>query len=226
MSAVMAGPLLSLLHLCDSLFPIGAFAHSDGLEAATAAGLVGTGDDLQLWLGACLDETLGRCEGPAVLLAWRAAAEGNEPELRELDAELNALRPSSTARRASRGMGARLLRTWRRIGPDPLLAWLGEEPPLTLPVAFGVACWSAGIAADESVLGFLYTRLAASIAAAMRLIAIGQLEAHAVLAASLRRAPAVAATILARGDRPSAFCPAIDLALMSHQYVYSRLFRS
>ena len=28
--------LLSLLHLCDSLFPTGGFAHSDGLEAATA----------------------------------------------------------------------------------------------------------------------------------------------------------------------------------------------
>ena len=30
--------LLALLHLCDSLFPIGSFAYSDGLESAAAAG--------------------------------------------------------------------------------------------------------------------------------------------------------------------------------------------
>ena len=37
--------LLSLLHLCDSLFPIGSFAYSDGLESAAASGLVtGTAD--------------------------------------------------------------------------------------------------------------------------------------------------------------------------------------
>jgi len=32
--------VLQLLHLCDSLFPLGAFAHSDGLETATVAGAV------------------------------------------------------------------------------------------------------------------------------------------------------------------------------------------
>ena len=30
--------LLSLLHLCDSLFPIGGFSYSDGLESATYVG--------------------------------------------------------------------------------------------------------------------------------------------------------------------------------------------
>src|SRR5262249_60943738 len=35
-------PLVALLHICDSLFPIGGFGYSDGLEAATAAGAVRT----------------------------------------------------------------------------------------------------------------------------------------------------------------------------------------
>lgn len=38
----MARPLLALLHVSDSLFPIGGFGYADGLEAATAAGLVET----------------------------------------------------------------------------------------------------------------------------------------------------------------------------------------
>ena len=47
---MLSRPLLALLHLCDSLFPIGGFGYSDGLEAATAGGLVETPDDLEAWL--------------------------------------------------------------------------------------------------------------------------------------------------------------------------------
>src|SRR5246127_4328248 len=69
---MMSRPLLALLHLCDSLFPIGGFGYSDGLEAATAAGLVETPADLQAWLDVSLDETVGRMDGPAALRAWSA----------------------------------------------------------------------------------------------------------------------------------------------------------
>jgi urease accessory protein len=100
--------LLTLLHLCDSLFPTGGFAHSDGLEAATAAGQVVTADDLRAWIGVCLDETLARTEGPEVLLAWRAFKERRWDELVALDADVHALRPSSTARQATRALGRRL----------------------------------------------------------------------------------------------------------------------
>ena len=65
--------LLPLLHLCDSLFPVGAFAYSDGLE--TAAGRAAPPFDaaeLRAWIDVCLDETLGRMEGPAVWQAWTA----------------------------------------------------------------------------------------------------------------------------------------------------------
>src|SRR4029434_734251 len=48
----MARPLLALLHVSDSLFPIGGFGYSDGLEAATAAGLVETPADRgRRWAG-------------------------------------------------------------------------------------------------------------------------------------------------------------------------------
>src|SRR5262245_49032106 len=100
---------LELLHLCDSLFPIGSFGYSDGLETATASGAVTTVDDLREWLDVCLDETIGRTEGPAVRLAWIAIDGGDFERLTTIDAELNALRPAAAARRSSRAMGQRLL---------------------------------------------------------------------------------------------------------------------
>lgn len=219
--------LLSLLHLCDSLFPTGSFAHSDGLEAATAAGLIATVDDLHEWMTVCLEENLGRIEGPAVWIASTARRD----ELMTLDEELNALRPSSTARAASRAMGARLMRTWVEVhGQTPgLKVTAYDKRGPSLPVAFGIVCGSIGIGAREAVEAFIYTRLASIVSSAMRLMSIGQRDAHALLARTLMRVPAEVDTIARRserGDGLGAFAPAFDIAVMAQQHVRSRLFLS
>ena len=113
--------LLALLHLCDSLFPIGAFAYSDGLESAVNARAVCDSDDLRRWLDVCLDEAIGRCDGPAVLIAWSAFREQDWESLIALDEELTAMRPSRTTRMASRSMGLRLMNTWHALHPDARL---------------------------------------------------------------------------------------------------------
>ena len=66
-----------------------------------------------------------------------------------------------------------------------------------LPVAFAGACACAGVARRRAVAAFAYTRLAATVSAAMRLIAIGQSEAHAILARTLDRVPEVVEEIAA-----------------------------
>jgi urease accessory protein UreF len=63
----------------------------------------------------------------------------------------------------------------------------------------------------------------------MRLVPIGQRDAHALLASTLQGVPAVvdaveAATSVTAGL--GAFAPAVDLAAMAHQHVRSRLFLS
>ena len=230
--------LLPLLHLCDSLFPIGSFAYSDGLESAVNARLVVDGDDLRSWLDACLDEAIGRCDGPAILIAWSAFRKQDWESLIALDEELDAMRPASATRMASRSMGLRLMSTWHALHPDVrlhhalgLTAMRTLRP--TLPVAFAGACacaprlfGDAGIDERDAVEAFAYTRLAATISSAMRLIAVGQNEAHLLLSRVLDRVPAVVDAMIARRAEPESFMPAVDIAQMTHQYVHSRLFRS
>jgi len=222
---------LELLHLCDSLFPIGGFAYSDGLERATSDGTISDAAGLQVWLEAVLDDTIGRFEGPAVWRGWRAVADGDVAEMIQLDEELTALRPSSSARRSSRAMGQRLLTTWQALHPDvrlERLAVLAKEGAIgpVLPLAFAAACASAGVTRRESVEAYAYTRLAATVSAAMRLMPIGQTDAHALLARTLERVPAVVDLVASRHTRLESFAPAVDIAAMTQQYVHSRLFRS
>jgi len=222
-------PLVSLLHLCDSLFPIGGFAHSDGLEAATTRGDVRTAEDLQRWMEAILHENLAESEGPAVSAAWRLFGQRDWARLQALDAELFAIRPAAAARQSTRAMGTRLLKTWQQIHPTSAACELcGDNgfAQLTLPVAFGVVSQSAAIDEQSSLEGFCYVRLAATASCAMRLMAIGQHEAHTTLAHVLGDVHAVAADVIAHPRQPGAFMPVLDLAAMRHQYVHSRLFRS
>src|ERR671936_1209297 len=231
--------MLQLLHLCDSLFPIGGFAYSDGLETAAvrrpadddARCVDEAADLLQAWVDVVLDESFGRCEGPALALAWSAFATSNWLELRCVDAEVTALRPSSAGRKASRAMGLRLLTTWHALHADVRLAQAlamarrGELGP-ALPVAFAGACACGGVARRDALEAFAYTRLAATVSAAMRLLPIGQTAAHALLARALEHVPARAARIDGCAPVPESFAPAMDIVAMTQQYLQSRLFRS
>lgn len=222
---------LELLHLCDSLFPIGGFAYSDGLETAASAGSIADAAGLRSWLEATLDETIGRLEGPGVWRAWRAFQQEDFDALTRLDEELTALRPSSSARRSSRAMGLRLLTTWHTLHPDPRLertaglARSGAVGPV-LPVAFAGACVCSGVSRRASVEAFAYTRLAATASAAMRLLKIGQTDAHLLLSRALERVPAAVDRVARRDGDPESFTPQMDIATMTQQYLHSRLFRS
>jgi urease accessory protein len=105
------------------------------------------------------------------------------------------------------------------------MARRGERGP-SLPVAFAAACASGGIDRRAAVEAFAYTRLASTVSAAMRLMPLGQTDAHVLLARSLERVPAMVEAIANRGASIECVTPAMDIATMAQQYLHSRLFRS
>jgi len=223
--------LLRLLHLCDSLFPIGSFAYSDGLESAAAAGLVTGKTGLGEWLEMCRDEGFGRTDGPAIAIVWSALERADWDAVVTIDEEVTALRASSTTRTANRSMGRRLLKTWQGLHPDVRLERMqalarADRLGPTLPVAFAAVSLCGGMVLRDALTGYAYTRLAATISAAMRLVAIGQTEAHQMLSRTVAHVPAAIDALLARNERPESFTPALDIAQMTQQYVHARLFRS
>lgn len=218
---------LALLHLCDSLFPLGAFAHSDGLETVVAAGTVSSGADLREWLLTIRAVTLTAAEGPIVRDALAAARQGDTAALAALDDESFAMRCSASAREASTTMGTRLLTTWQHLRPAALVQKaIDARARHTFPVAFAVVCVASAVPGEQALEAYCYTRLSATISAAMRLMSIGQNEAHALLTEMLLGVPECVERIQASDEPPRAFAPVMDIAAMGHQFVHSRLFRT
>ena len=220
--------LVRLLQVSDSLFPVGAYAYSDGLEAAVQAGRVTTAADLDGWLGHFVRHVFVASEGRALLRTWRALAADDWDTIVRLDGELTALRPAAAARASSSAIGRRYLKTCLATFEDAAIAAAESRlPDANAPVAYAVIARRLRVAPRDAMLAFGYTRLAGFVSAALRLMALGQQQGQIALRRATDLLPAAVDEIEGHADEPlRSFSPGFDVCQMNHRHLYSRLFRS
>jgi urease accessory protein len=220
--------LVRLLQLSDSLFPVGAYAYSDGLEAAVQSRRITTAADLDGWLAHFVRHVFVASEGRALFQGCRALVEDDWDTLVRLDCELTALRPAAAARASSSAIGRRCLKTCLTTFDDPAFAAADARlPHANAAVAYAVVSHCLGVAPRDAMLAFGYTRLAGYVSAALRLMPIGQHQGQIALRRAADLLPAAVDEIVEHADEPlRSFSPWVDVCQMNHRHLYSRLFRS
>jgi len=223
-----------LLQTTDSFYPTGTYAHSFGLEGLVQAGAVRDRATLrEFLLGQALPQ-LGRTELPIAAHAWDAAGAPPDWETLRTLCELGAaLRGTRELRAASAAIGAQRLDFAVTVHGSGGLA---EE--FNRRAAAGgwsrPSCVAAAIegralgAPREAVLAaVLYGALSALVAAAVKLLRLGQNASHTLLAEALA---AGEAEIAAAPDRAleelGTFNPWWDIASARHEAADFRLFIS
>lgn len=220
---------LHMLQICDSLFPIGAFALSNGLETFVQAGAVSTVADLQRYLH---DYTalLPYQELGMMTLAARCA--GDSETIAALDARCAALRAPMEVRQGSARLAMRLIKAAEQLAP---MAGLEEyRKRITAgecigqhPIAVGLYTAENGLALMESAVFYGYSMLSAITTNTVKSVPLRQLDGQKALRGAFpglleaaRRACTVTMEELGIGG------PAFDIFAMNHEVLYSRLYMS
>jgi urease accessory protein len=197
---------LRLLQLADSAIPIGAAAHSFGLETLASEGTLDP-SNLEDYLTVWLEEA-----GATDAIFIRRSYSGNP---RNLSDELSARKLASESREASLKLGRRFAQLINSIGDTQI------ESDLHYSIAFASACASLGIDEDAAVLAYLQQSVAGLVSACQRLMPLGQVAAARVV---WNLKPAIEQASAAK--EISCFTPLPEIASMRHPSLETRLFIS
>ncbi len=223
---IEAAPLLQLLRLGSAALPIGAFAYSQGVEPAVARGIVHDAESTLAWLSGVFRHALATTDLPIVLRLYDAwAADDAERALRWND-ELFATRGSRELREEDVQLGRALARLLSDLGHERATAFR-RAPRLTLAAMVALAAAEHGTGARAAALTYGFAWFETQVAAATRLVPLGQTEAQRVLSGALAALAAALPAIEAlRDDELTSTTPGQVLFSMQHETQYTRLFRS
>jgi len=203
--------LLDLLQVADSALPIGAGAHSFGLETLVEENCIGF-DTTESFFQDYLAEA-GVLDASFVRRAWRGE------DSRRLSDEFCARRLARESREATLKLGRRFSQLINALVSGTVI-----PDNLAYPIAFGVAGAHLEIPENEIALAYLRQSLAGLISVCQRLMPIGQVAASRLL---WNMKPAICAAALASENREVAcFTPLLESASMRHGSLETRLFIS
>jgi urease accessory protein len=223
---------IALLQFADGLFPAGAYAHSFGLEAYAASGSVSDADGVEQILRAHLQGSAGPTDAVAVVNALQAAAANDLDRCLELDALVDAMKPASELRDASRQMGRQTVRVADALVEHRVIREFArlasaDITPCHHCVVFGIAGGAQGWPLYEAAAAYLYSSTAAIVGAALRLIPLGQLKGQLIISNLRPLIGTLADDATRKGVADMAgFAPGLEIASMRHVAMDARLFRS
>lgn len=216
--------LLRLLQLVSPSLPVGAFAYSQGLEFAVEAGVVGDEQEVYAWVAGLLQENLGQLDLPIICRCYQALQNNQPDSFARWNKIALANRETSELRLESRQMAIALMRLLQSM--DPGLANF-RQLDLDWAAAFALAAQHWGIGLAISLEGYCWSWCENQIAAAIKLVPIGQTQGQILLLRLAEKIPTLvqqAQQVI--DDDIGALAPAMVLASCRHETQYSRLFRS
>ncbi|MEO6637176.1 MAG: urease accessory protein UreF [Ginsengibacter sp.] len=224
--------ILHLLHLCDSTLPIGAFAHSAGLETYVQKGIITNKIEASKFIEAQLSQNVFYTDAAIASLAYEAATRNDYYEILSLDEICTAVKLPREIREASNKLGVRLLKIFEEN--EEFILPIKYRHSITnqhssghFCIAFGLLAQAMMINKKESLSGFYYNAASGFVTNAVKIVPLGQQDGQQMLMSLFPLIQSLGKKSLLPDKEMIGFCCAgFDIRCMQHEKLYSRLYMS
>ncbi len=218
--------LLKLLQLSSPTLPVGAFAYSQGLESAIENEIVTDVESLQNWLADCLRLSLKFVDLPIFSRLYQCWSVGDIEGAMHWNQMLVAQRETRELRDEDHHLGVALARLLTDLDIEQAKV-LKSKDSMCFLTSFTLAACEWQVPEEQAANGFVWSWLDNQIAAAIKLVPLGQTDGQRVLSAILPKIPLIVSVGLALPEEEiGASLPMLAILSSQHETQYSRLFRS
>jgi len=218
--------MLQLWRLISPALPIGAYAYSQGLEYAIECEWVTDEKSCLDWIGGILKNNIAYLDIPVMQRLYTAWNMSDQSKIEYWSAYLSASRETNELLLEDQQIGDSLARLLTDIGIEQAKAWQ-QHPKCSYPLMFALAGQHWQIPIADLALGYAWSWCENQVAAAMKVIPLGQTQGQTLLQSLMPiMNKAVTTGLEIADDNIGRTCPGQVMASALHEQQYSRLFRS
>jgi urease accessory protein len=216
------------MQLSSASLPVGGYSYSQGLEFAVEAGWIGNAEQTFDWCELLFENSIAVVDLPLLIRLADAVKSENRQKFIYWNATVLACRETSELCLTETAMGAALIRLLRQLEVD-LDYWqiILEGEQISFIAAFALVANYWKINNDGLLVGYCWSWLENQVAAATKLVPLGQTAAQKLLIALGDNTHNIIVQAKMIDDRDiGASLPGLAMASAWHETQYSRLFRS
>lgn len=225
-------PFLTLLQITDSLFPIGGYTQSNGLETYIQKEIVKDRITAEKYLRNALLYNVAYNDALCMKFAWEYARNGEIEKIIRLDELMSAIKAPIEIRQGSNKLGARFIKIINRLAKNELVSNYDElirkgSCSGHYAILFGIFSYAANIPEKEALTAFLYSAASAIVNNCVKLVPLSQIDGQAML----YNIHGLISETLEKMEQFSiddiGLCnPGFEIRSMQHERLYSRLYMS
>lgn len=226
-------PLLTLLQINDSMFPIGTYTHSYGLESYVSQGLVHDVPTSMAYAETMIRDSVFYNDGAFINQTWKMLVEKQHAsQFKKQDEFITALKAPREIRDASRKLAIRFLKLTQELKPDTKCKnYLTKIQKGDLhghySVAFAMYAYACGLDRTDTLYAFYYNTLNGIVTNCAKLVPISQTAGQKILF----KLQALISELVDKqadldDDLVGLCCIGQEIRCMQHEKQYSRLYIS
>lgn len=217
---------LRLWQLISPALPIGAFAYSQGLEYAVEQGWVKDEITAGQWILGLINHSLSSLDVPVLVRLHKAWQRNDIADVIYWNRYLHASRESSELLTEDRQVGGALKQLLIGLGVGQVNDWPDEEHA-GFAAMFALAAAQWNIPVSDACHGLIWSWSENQVAAAIKLVPLGQTAGQRILSAIVHEIPAAVENgVHLPDDGIGMTAHGLGIASALHETQYTRLFRS